>query len=141
MDAGCANPTEKDILENVNRWAAARSRLKKRSSRATSQEAGETAREATPLEPPALVEAATHTFTERTAALNLPLHDTDTAPVGFGLGRSTAQLGTGTDLLLSPAAMGGRFGTEHGPRTCHSPTNGVGAQQLPPGLAHSTDVF
>ena len=107
-------------MESMTLWAAARSRLKKRSSRSTSQKAGGTAREATPLEtvppgisdsaptrePPAPVEAAASTSTERAEALNLPLQDADTAPVGFGLGRSTAHLGTGTDLLLPPAEMG-----------------------------------
>jgi hypothetical protein len=48
--AGSANPTEEDITNNMAIWAAARSRLKRKSSRSTSQEAGGTAREATPSE-------------------------------------------------------------------------------------------
>ena len=111
MAAGCANPTEEDILTNVSQWAAARAGLK-RSSRAASQEADEVTRETTPLEqapanvsdsasarvPPAPVEAAAHTLAERTGTLDLPLQTDDTAPVGLGLGQSSVPLGTGTEI-------------------------------------------
>ena len=107
-------------MENMALWAAACSRLLKKSSRSTSQEASGAACEDAPLEtvppgisdsatnrePTAPVEATAPNSAELAEALDLPQKDADTAPVSFGLDRSTAPLGTGTDLLLPPAETG-----------------------------------